>query len=65
MSYKNFLLEREVGYDAINRLNGVAWMERMNMMDRYHIDKAEAQNDNKGSNKKGLGNKGSDNKLMK
>ena len=34
MSYKTFLMEKELGY-SVNELNGLQWIERLNMFDRY------------------------------
>ena len=58
MSYKVFLLEHELGYQITAETNGLALMERLNMMDRYWEDKKVKSEDNdagKGTSKKGKG----------
>ena len=39
MSFKVFLLEREVGYQITGDMNGLALMERLNMLSRYWEEK--------------------------
>jgi len=54
MSYKIFLLEKELGYQITANTNGLALMQRLRMLDRYWKDKEKANADaeSKSNNKK-------------
>lgn len=54
MSYKIFLLEKELGYKIDANTNGLLLMQRLRMLDRYWLDKKEAQDkaDSKSGNNK-------------
>ena len=58
MSYKIFLLEKELGYPITSETNGLVLMQRLRMLDRYWTDKQKAQEDaeqkSKTPNKSGL-----------
>ena len=43
MSYKLFLLEKELGYQITADMSGLMVMERLNMLDRYWADQKEEQ----------------------
>lgn len=54
MSYKLFLLEREVGYQITAETNGLILMQRLRMLDRYWLEEKKAYDNaqSKSSNKK-------------
>ena len=60
MSYKVFLLEKELGYMITPEMSGLAVMERLNMLDRYwedkkaEYDKSQIESNDGKSNNKGL-----------
>ena len=58
MSFKIFLLERELGYQITGDMNGLALIERLKMFDRYCEIRAEKDKSGSGGgkskNKKGL-----------
>ena len=58
MSFKVFLLEKELGYQVKWDMNGLALMERLNMLDRLWEEKKKENDkndsDSKGNKKKGL-----------
>ena len=42
MSYKIFLLERELGYPITAETNGLILMQRLRMLDRFWLDEQNA-----------------------
>lgn len=45
MSYKIFLLEKELGFLITPDMNGLALMERLNMLDRFWAEQKESTPD--------------------
>ena len=51
MSYKIFLLEKELGYQITSDTNGLILLQRLRMFDRYCIDQEKAYDESKKNNK--------------
>ena len=51
MSYKIFLLEKELGYQITSNTNGLILIQRLRMFDRYCIDQEKAYDESKKNNK--------------
>jgi len=47
MSYKIFLLEKELGYQITSNTNGLILIQRLRMFDRYNIEQQKAYEDSK------------------